>query len=75
MNIFFSLVLYMAIGGVCAGLAHNSNAQECGQPQYFAEDAAESIVIWPALIALYYVINEQTYAFKLTCNPGDSPLE
>lgn len=71
MNIL-SLVLYMVIGGVMYGLAHNSKAEECGQPRPLAEDMAPAIVIWPALIAAALVIDDKNFAPISTCKTGEA---
>ena len=66
-RVLSGIVVYLLIGGMMFGLAHNSKSRECGRPMIISADSVEAVATWPAAIGFGLVVGSNTYKAKDWC--------
>jgi hypothetical protein len=60
MNVFLSLVLYVAIGGLVCSAVINGAAKECGPQKMENKEFVAIALAWPAYIAAAVFVGDQS---------------
>lgn len=74
MKVFWSLVAYMAIGGVFGGITFNAMSDRCGGPVKMSiTEFAAGAASWPATLVAAFVVRGKYLERESECVMKGSP--